>query len=73
VGAEEVEEVFVNRPRIRYMERGDVRGEDMYRALGQTDAGRYLAVFFIHKSAGSAIILSARDMSSKERRIYGTK
>ncbi len=43
----------------------------MYRALGQTDAGRYLVVFFIHKLTREALILSARDMDHKERRSYG--
>jgi uncharacterized DUF497 family protein len=42
-------------------------------ALGQTDAGRYLAVLFIHKESNDALILSARDMSEKERRRYGKK
>lgn len=40
---------------------------------GQTDAGRYLIVFFIYKSPGSALVLSARDMDSKERRRYEHK
>lgn len=67
---EEVEQVFVNGPRIRRMNKGHYRGEDVYRALGQTDAGRYLAVFFIHKRTNEALILSARDMDNKERRSY---
>lgn len=36
-------------------------------ALGQTDAGRYLTVLFIHKKTKGALILSARDMADKER------
>ena len=52
---------------------GDRKGEDVYLALGQTDAGRYLAVLFIHKSSREALILSARDMAAKERRQYGKK
>lgn len=44
----EVEQVFANRPRIQFSERGDVRGEDLYRAIGQTDEGRYLVLFFIY-------------------------
>lgn len=43
----------------------------MYAAYGQTDAGRYLTVFFIHKPGGRALIISARDMDGKERRQYG--
>ena len=68
----EVEEVFGNRPRIRFVQRGDRRGEDLYSARGQTDAGRYLIIFFIYKSDSAALIISARDMSRSERRYYGT-
>lgn len=70
VMSDEVEQVFDNQPRIKRMNKGHFRGEDVYRALGQTDAGRYLVVFFIHKLSREALILSARDMDSKERRSY---
>ena len=69
----EVEEVFNGRPKIKRMLRGRFRGEDVYRALGQAQAGRYLTVFFIHKSTGEALILSARDMDKKEKKSYGKK
>ena len=42
-------------------------------ALGQTNAGRYLAVLFIYKKTKEALILSARDMAKKERRQYAKK
>lgn len=71
VWPEEVEEVFARTPKIKRMERGHFRGEDVYRALGQTESGRYLVVFFIHKLTGEALILSARDMDKKERKSYG--
>ena len=67
---EEVEQVFVSNPRIRRMNRGHYRGEDVYRALGQTGEGRYLTIFFIHKLTDEALILSARDMDDKERKSY---
>lgn len=67
---EEVEQVFRNRPQVKRMNRGRYRGEDVYRALGQTDSGRYLVVFFIHKLTDEALILSARDMDGKERKSY---
>jgi uncharacterized DUF497 family protein len=67
---EEVEQVFGGRPKIERMNRGHFRGEDVYRALGQTDAGRYLVVFFIHKLTNEVLILSAREMDKKERRGY---
>jgi uncharacterized protein len=69
----EVEEILSNRPRIRKMHRGRFRGEDVYRALGQTRAGRYLTVFFIYKQTKEALILSARDMDQKECRSYASK
>jgi len=70
VSPEEVEQVFRKQPQIRRMKRGHYRGEDVYRALGQAGAGRYLAVFFIHKATNEALILSARDMDDKERKSY---
>lgn len=70
---EEAEEIFFNSPRFRFIERGHRKGDNIYSALGQTDAGRYLIVFFIYKSSGSALVLSARDMDAKERKRYGRK
>ena len=69
----EVEEALSNRPKIRRVEKGKRPGEDVYVALSQTDAGRYLTVLFIHKLNHQALILSARDMAPKERRRYGQK
>lgn len=69
----EVDEVFTRKPKIRKMNTGRFRGEDVFRALGRTEAGRYLAIFFIHKRTGAALILSARDMDRKERKIYAAK
>jgi uncharacterized DUF497 family protein len=73
VTPDEVEEVFFNRPRYFFVESGYRPGEDVYAACGQTDAGRYLIVFFIHKAKNAALILSARDMDEKERRRYERK
>jgi len=67
---DEAEEVFFNRPQFRFVEFGYRTGEDVYAALGQTDAGRYLIVYFIYKPNHNALIVSARDMDSKERRRY---
>ncbi|GAB4155494.1 MAG: hypothetical protein Fur0021_22930 [Candidatus Promineifilaceae bacterium] len=39
VAPEEVEQIFSNYPGIRRMKKGHFRGEDVYRALGQTDGG----------------------------------
>ena len=73
VSQQQVEEALRNRPRIRRIALGDVAGEDLYAALSQTDDGRYLIVFFIYKPNGEALIISARDMSPKERKSYGKK
>lgn len=69
----EVEEVFRDKPRIRFMEKGDREGEDVYVALGRTNAGRYLFVLFIYKRTREAMILTARGMERKERRLYEKK
>jgi uncharacterized protein len=69
VDTNEVEEVFDNRPRFRFVQKGDRKGEDVYTALGRTGAGRYLAVIFIKKKHNHALIVSARDMVKRERKI----
>lgn len=70
---EEVESLFAMTPRFRFVEKGHAAGENMYAALGQTDEGRYLIVFFIHKLDGRALIISARDMDDAEKKLYGRK
>ena len=73
VTQDEVEEVFFNHPRFRFVELGYEKGEDVYSASGQTDSGRYLMVFFIKKNKNRALILSARNMDKKERKRYERK
>ena len=73
VETHEVEEVFSDKPKFSLVEKGEREGEDVYLALGQTRAGRYLAVIFIYKNRKEALILSARDMAKNERRKYGKK
>ncbi|RPH90216.1 MAG: BrnT family toxin, partial [Desulfobacteraceae bacterium] len=68
VTEDEVEEVFFSHPLFRFAEHGHCNGEDVYSALGRTDAGRYLIIFFIYKPKNLALIVSARDMDTKERR-----
>lgn len=70
---DEVEEVFFNRPKYRFVESGRQKGEDVNSACGQTEAGRYTIVFFIHKKPNTALIISARDMDKKERKRYERK
>jgi uncharacterized DUF497 family protein len=73
VETEEGGEVLSNNPRFRFVESGTRAGEGVYMASGQTNSGRYLSVLFIHKTTGDALILSARDMSSWERKRYERK
>jgi uncharacterized DUF497 family protein len=42
VSVEEAEEVLRPKPHIRKVGRGHVKGEHVYAAYGQSDAGRYL-------------------------------
>jgi uncharacterized DUF497 family protein len=45
VTTDEVESVFHLSPHYRFIEKGDVEGENVYAALGRTNAGPYLIVF----------------------------
>jgi uncharacterized DUF497 family protein len=69
----EVEETLSGKPKFRFVEKGERKDENVYLALGKTDAGRYLSVLFIYKKTKEALILSARDMAKKERILYGKK
>ena len=73
VMTDEVEEVLFGRPHIRFWEKGKVRGEDLYLAYGQTNAGRYLVVFFVRKPEQTALPISARDMTDAERRYFNDR
>jgi len=74
VTVREARQVLLSAPRMRFAEKGYTVGEDVYVAFGQTFGGRYLSVFFVYKpDTATAIIISARDMSDKERRAYGRK
>ncbi len=65
-----VEEVFVDSPYFRCVEKGHREGENVYAALGQTKGGRYLIVFFVYKQNRQALIVPARDMTANKRRQY---
>ena len=66
----EVIEVFENRPNFQYKEKGYKPGEDVYAAFGRTNADRFLSIFFVYTQDKRAIIVSARDMTQKEREKY---
>lgn len=64
---EEVREVLSNNPNFRFVEKGHSPEENVYAAMGRTDSGRYLIIFFVYKKDKRIIILSARDMTKSER------
>ncbi len=66
----EVEEALDWKPLFRLMNKGNRKGEDVFMALGKTQSGRYLSVLFIYNVTKEAIIISARDMAKKERKLY---
>jgi uncharacterized protein len=63
----EVREVLCNNPHFRFVEKGHYPEENVYAAMGQTDSGRYLIIFFVYKKDKRILILSARDMTKSER------
>lgn len=64
----EAEQVFFNRP-VFVAPAKEMRQEQRYAALGQTTAGRLLTVVFTVR--GTLVrVISARDMSRRERRVY---
>ena len=73
VEPQEVQEVMERSPKIRFVESGNRKGEDVYMALGTTESGRYLAVLFIYKMTKEALILSAREMADKEKKLDAKK
>ena len=74
ISLEESRQILLGTPRIRFAEKGYTKGNDVYVAFGKTRGGRYLAVFFVYKPrTKTAIIISSRDMSKKERKSYGRK
>jgi uncharacterized DUF497 family protein len=70
VSCAEVRQVLQGQTKFRFIEKGHRPDENVYAALGQTQAGRYLVVFFIQKSDHRILILTARDMTVAERRRY---
>ena len=69
----EVEEVLHGECMVFRKEKGKVEGEHLYNALGKTEAGRFLSVFFIKKFGNKALIVTARDMNKSERKRFEKK
>lgn len=64
VTPDEAEEVFVNRPKF-FKSR-----QERYAALGKSSQGRYLFVVFLYQGKGCARVVTARNMTKTERRLY---
>ncbi len=73
VSLEEVEQVLSKDPVIQRLEGGHVKDEDLFIGFGRADAGRYLSVLFVLKKDKRALVISARDMTKRERRKYGRR
>jgi hypothetical protein len=69
VSQAECEEVFFNSPLLVADDEGHSQSEARYYVLGQTDASRLLFVVFTIRGLALRVI-SARDMSGKEKRSY---
>jgi len=69
----EVEEALLSGAIFRRASRGNVKGENVYVSYGCTNAGRHLFIVFIYKQSMEGLIISARDMTLKERRYYNAK
>lgn len=73
VSQDEIKEILNGDPKFRFVEKGIREGENVYAALGRTLEGRYLILFFIYKKNGYIVIVSCRDMSTKEKLLYAKK
>ena len=70
ISAPESEQIFFNKPLITGSDEKHSQKEACFYALGQTDTGRLLFVVFTVRNSLIRVI-SARDMSREERRVYG--
>lgn len=72
VSQAEAEQVFFNEPLVVVPDARHSERERRSHALGQTDEGRPLHVTFTLRAEGTLIrVISARDMSRREREAYG--
>ena len=71
VGQAEAEQMFFRQPLIVADDPRHSLGEPRFHALGRTAEGRLLQATFTVRDDGALLrVISARDMSRKERRIY---
>ena len=72
VSQDEAEQVFSSQPLLIVDDTAHSQQERRFNASGTTAAGRRLHVTFTMRNEGSLIrIISARDMSRRERERYG--
>ena len=69
VSASECEQIFFNNPLIAGLDEKHSKRESRYYALGITDAKRRLFVAFTVRKQRIRVV-SARDMSRKERKVF---
>ena len=69
VSASECEQIFFNRPLVAGLDEVHSQKETRYHALGITDAGRRLFVVFAVRQ-NKIRVISARDMSRRERKVF---
>jgi len=69
VSASECEQIFFNRPLVTSSDPRHSAEEVRFFALGHTDGGRLLFVVFTVRKQRIRVI-SARNMSRKERKVY---
>ncbi len=65
----ECEEIFFNKPVIVKKDESHSTKEERYFALGKTDTDRLLFIVFTVRD-NKIRVISARDMSRKERKVY---
>jgi uncharacterized protein len=71
VGQSEAEQVFFNEPLLMIPDTRHSSSERRIHALGRTDGGRLLHLTFTLRTDETRIrVISARDMSRKERSYY---
>lgn len=63
----EAEEIFFGRLYLKRSRRG------RYLVLGRSGGGRYLALIVERREGGRVRVVTARDMSERERRLYGRR
>ena len=67
--ASECEEVFFNKPLLIFSDEKHSQAENRYYVLGKTNLNRKLFIVFTIRN-NKIRVISARDMSKKERKIY---